>query len=90
MNGKTIPELPMAIFRAIIVAVLGVAAPGAMATVVPTAVGQTRVVVLSRAATLKLASSPVAGQTEEVQSSNLNSSPSCFGLISVLRPFNTF
>ena len=52
MAGEIIPELPTAIFRAIIVAVLGVAVPGAVATVAPTAVVPTGVAVPTRAAAL--------------------------------------
>ena len=52
MAGEIIPELPTAIFRAIIVAVLGVAVPGVVATVAPTAVVPIGVAVPTRAAAL--------------------------------------
>ena len=50
--GEIILELPTEILRAIIVAVLGVAPPGAVATVAPTAVVPTGVAVPTRAAAL--------------------------------------
>ena len=52
MAGEIIPKLPAAIFRAIIVAVLGVAAPGAVATVAPMAVVPAGSAFPTRAATL--------------------------------------
>ena len=52
MAGEIIPELPTAIFRAIIVAVLGVAVPGAVVAVAPTAVVPIGVAVPTRAAVL--------------------------------------